>query len=70
MLQGGGQRTLMHVLRAVGWTAPESLPPGGGGPGRLQPDARSAADEFLRRSYKRIRAMESEEERSDEDPCE
>ena len=31
-------------------------------------EARSAADDFLRRSYRRIRAMESEAERSDEDP--
>ena len=40
----------------------------GNGLGRLPPEARSAADDFLRRSYRRIRAMESEAERSDEDP--
>jgi len=67
LLQSGAQRTFMHLLTACGWTAIESLPPSGGGVGRLKPEARSAAEDFLRRSYRRIRAMDSEDEHSDED---
>jgi hypothetical protein len=58
----------MHTLNACGWTSVEALPPGGGGEGRLHPEARAAAEEFIRRAFKRVRATESEEEISDEDP--
>jgi hypothetical protein len=59
----------MHVLSACGWISVEALPPAGGGGGRLHPEARAAADDFVRRAFKRVRATDSDEEHSDEDVC-
>jgi len=62
-VQTAAQRSMMHCLSAAGWTNPEGLPRQ-----QLGGECTNTCADFLRRSYKRMLAMESDAEGSDEDP--
>ena len=63
-LMSAAQRTLMHVLAVNGWE--ECTEP----PAALRADREAAqyVVDYARKSYKRLAALESEAEHSDEDP--
>jgi len=61
LLQNAAQRSMMHVVAACGWGTPDKVPRGAA----LPTEASIYCADFLRRSAKRIAAMDSEAEDSD-----
>ena len=63
-LHSAAQRTLMHVLTVCGWSDAAEPPAELKG----QADAAAYVVDFARKSHRRLAALESEAEHSDDDP--